>query len=59
MNCRILPVLNKLDQDPREELDDETDWGAAGTMTGDGILGHPLTTGDIGLVVLLPLTRLK
>lgn len=47
MSCRIVPVLNRLDQDPREEEDDDID-GAAFKMLGEaeGRRGH---TGDFRL----------
>ena len=36
MNCRTLPVLNRLDQDPRDELEDDRVALAKGPMGDDG-----------------------
>ena len=35
MNCRMLPVLNRLDHEPREELDIESDETIRGGAVGD------------------------
>jgi hypothetical protein len=51
----MLPVLNKLDHEPREEFDDENDETRAG-IVGDGCLGH---AGEIGLGTLEDFMRLK
>jgi len=56
INRCILPVLNKLDQEPREEFDDDNDETRAG-IVGDGCLGH--AAGETGLGTLVDFMRLK
>ena len=55
INLCILPVLNKLDHEPREEFEDDND-GARGGAIGDGSLGH---AGEVGLDKLADFVRLK
>lgn len=35
INCRMLPALNRLDHEPREELDIESDEAIRGGAVGD------------------------
>jgi hypothetical protein len=55
MNWRIVPLLNKLDQEPRDEFEDDTD-GAKGSGLGEVTRAH---VDVIGLVGLLDFAKLK
>jgi hypothetical protein len=55
MNCRTVPVLNRLDHDPRDEFEDETD-GVRRDALGEGIRAQ---ANEIGLAGIAGFFRLK